>query len=459
MNDNILAYQKKKEKLQSDLNQASKASSQSLSLYKTTSNLFRPDRSRKQDTRIDVRQFNQVLHVDNVNLTATVEGMTTYEALVNETLKHSLLPTVVPELKTITIGGALSGVGIESSSFRFGLVHETIKETEILLNDGRIITCSPTNEHKDLFFAFPNSYGTLGYALKVVVQLIPVKPFVKLTHHRFSDPSLFFEAIEKMCIQNRKSGQCQFIDGVIFSLQELYITTGEFVDTAPYTSDYRYLNIFYRSIQAKHEDYLTTHDYIWRWDTDWFWCSKVFYMQNPIMRTLFGKWMLSSKVYTRIMNYVNRRPFLNGFLKSMQSRKESVIQDVLIPINKANDFLKFFQKEIGISPIWICPYQAYSPTYRYDFCPIDPNQLYLDFGFWDAVNSDQENGFYNRKIEKKVTELNGFKSLYSSSYYTEEEFWHLYNHSKYLNLKSKYDPQNRLNNLYNKCTRRMGSGL
>ena len=79
-------------------------------------------------------------------MTADVEGMITYEALVDETLKFGLLPAVVPQLKTITVGGAVSGLGIESSSFKFGLVHETVEEMEILLGDGRLVTCSCRGE-------------------------------------------------------------------------------------------------------------------------------------------------------------------------------------------------------------------------------------------------------------------------------------------------------------------------
>jgi len=42
----------------------------------------------------------------------------------------------------------------------------------VLLADGAIVTCTPANEHRDLFFGFPNSYGTLGYALKVTVRTV-----------------------------------------------------------------------------------------------------------------------------------------------------------------------------------------------------------------------------------------------------------------------------------------------
>ena len=40
-----------------------------------------------------------------------------------------------------------------------------------------------------------------------------------------------------------------FVDGVVFNRGESYITTGEFVDYAPYTSDYTYRKIYYQSIR------------------------------------------------------------------------------------------------------------------------------------------------------------------------------------------------------------------
>ena len=92
--------------------------------------------------------------------------MTTYEDLVDATLPHGLMPLVVPQLKTITLGGAVTGLGIESSSFRNGLPHESVLEMEILTGDGEVVAATPDGEHADLFHGFPNSYGTLGYALR-----------------------------------------------------------------------------------------------------------------------------------------------------------------------------------------------------------------------------------------------------------------------------------------------------
>ena len=120
---------------------------------------------------------------------------------------------------------------------------------------------------------------------------------------------------------------------------------------------------------------------------------------------------------------------------------ESVIQDVEIPIDNCAKFLEFFNKEIGIKPIWVCPVMSYKKM-KYDLYNLDGSKLYVNFGFWDIVKTkgEKENGYFNKKIEKKVKELNGKKSLYSTSYYDEKEFWELYNGKNYFKLKKKYDP-------------------
>src|SRR5271166_3014331 len=219
----IPAYARRRDRLISEL-AAARANGASIGLAKSTSNLFR-QRLQTDTKRIDMRSFHHVLHIDSSGRIADVEGMTTYEELADETLKLGLLPTVVPQLKTITIGGAISGIGIESSSFKFGLVHETVEEMEILLGDASTIVCSAT-QNSDLFHGFPNSYGTLGYVLRLKVKLIPVKKYVKLAHTKFTGPAKFFAQLEAFCAQQR----FDYIDGVVFSGSEMYIITGEFTD-------------------------------------------------------------------------------------------------------------------------------------------------------------------------------------------------------------------------------------
>ena len=67
------------------------------------------------------------------------------------------------------------------------------------------------------------------------------------------------------------------------------------------------------------------------------------------------------------------------------------------------------------------------------------------------MKTDHAEGYFNRAIETKVRELAGQKSLYSSSYYSKEEFGRLYNVEVYRRLKQRYDPTGTLKNLYEKC--------
>src|SRR5437764_3666739 len=149
-------------------------------LRKNTSNLFR-DRTRPAGSALDARAFEHVLSIDADAGYVDAEGLVTYEALVEATLPHGVMPAVVPELKTITLGGAAAGVGIEASSFRYGLVHETLLELDVLTGTGDIVTCSRDNEHADLFYGFPNSYGTLGYALRLRARTVPTRRYVAIT--------------------------------------------------------------------------------------------------------------------------------------------------------------------------------------------------------------------------------------------------------------------------------------
>src|SRR5512133_2182847 len=75
-----------------------------LGLGKHSSNLFR-DRQQSAKQRLDLSDFCHVLAIDTAQGWVDVEGLATYEALVAQTLKQGVMPAVVPQLKTITVGG------------------------------------------------------------------------------------------------------------------------------------------------------------------------------------------------------------------------------------------------------------------------------------------------------------------------------------------------------------------
>jgi FAD/FMN-containing dehydrogenase len=422
-------------------------------LAKRTSNLFRFT-GETRSAGLDVSAFGRVLCVDPAARTALVGGMTTYEDLADATLRYGLMPLVVPQLKTITLGGAVSGLGIESTSLRSGLPHESVTTMEILTGDGRVIRAAAGNEHDALYRGFPNSYGTLGYALSLTIELEPAAPYVHLRHFRYDSPEACMEAVARIAQDGSLHGhRADFVDGTAFSLSEMYLTVGAFSEVAPWLSDYTRERIYYRSIRGPKEDFLTIRDYLWRWDTDWFWCSRAFGVQNPVIRRAWPRRYRRSDVYRRLVG-LEQKYRVQAAVNARRGRapRENVIQDVEIPVERGAEFLRFFAERVGMSPVWLCPLRLRSER-TWPLYPLRAGQVYVNFGFWGtvALPPGAGNGHYNRQIEDQVTALGGHKGLYSTSFYSEQEFWERYNGPEYARLKREYDGGGRLASLYDKC--------
>ena len=414
-------------------------------LRKSTSNLFR---SRPPaDNELDLSDFAGVFEVDLQRRTASVGGLTTYEDLVAATLPHGLVPLCVPQLRTITLGGAVTGLGIEAASFRNGCPHESVLSMDVLTGTGEVIHATPDNEHSDLFFGFPNSYGSLGYALRLEIELEPVLPYVALQHVPFTSATELAAAMTQ-------THDVDYMDATLFAPDEMYLTLGRYSDSGE-SSDYTGQQIYYRSIQQRRTDTLTTLDYLWRWDTDWFWCSAAFGVQNPAVRRVWPDRFKRSDVYWKIIA-ADRRYGFSRRLDGLRGRrpKEIVVQDVEVPAHALPEFLEFFQREVGITPVWLCPLKQRDPSRRWSLYAFEPGTTYVNVGFWSrvelAAGEDPQAGRVNRAIERKVSELHGRKSLYSTSFYTPEEFYDIYGGAEYAGLKKQYDPDERFPQLYDK---------
>ena len=425
-------------------------------LGKPTSNLFRT-RAKSTAKGLDTSGLTGVIGVDAQARTADVAGMCTYEDLVAATLPHGLSPLVVPQLKTITLGGAVTGLGIESASFRNGLPHESVLELDILTGAGDIVTASRT-AYPDLFHAFPNSYGTLGYSVRLKIELEPVKPFVSLRHLRFHTIEDLVAAMERIIDTGGHDGvPVDYVDGVVFSPDESYLCLGVQTATPGPVSDYTGRHIYYRSIQharGEQHDRLTIHDYLWRWDTDWFWCSRAFGAQHPVARRVWPRRWRRSSVYWKLIGYDQRFGIADRIEKRHgRPPRERVVQDIEVPIGRSAEYLHWFLSEVPIEPIWLCPLRLRGDT-EWPLYPIRPYHTYVNIGFWSSVPAGAGEGQTNKLIEQKVSELDGHKSLYSDAFYSQEDFDALYGGAAYRKVKKTYDPDSRLLDLYAKAVQR-----
>jgi FAD/FMN-containing dehydrogenase len=419
-------------------------------LAKRTTNLFRQRGSASGG--LDVSGLRGVIALDTEIGTVDVQGMCTYEDLVAVTLPVGLVPCVVPQLRTITVGGAVSGLGIEATSFRHGLPHETVLEMDVFTGAGEVVTTRPGEE---LFDTFPNSYGSLGYATRLRLALERVPGRVALRHLAFDDPDLLAKTIGQLVETREHEGtRVDGLDGITFAPDRHRLTLATWTDAPGPTSDYSGQQVYYRSVAERDRDLLTVHDYLWRWDTDWFWCSRAFGAQHPLVRRLWPRRWRRSDVYMRLLA-LDRRLHVADRLDRRAGRpqRERVIQDVEVPLERLPEFLTWFDQEVGMRPVWLCPLVSTRswPTY-----PLEPGRCYVNVGFWGTVHVGPEavDAPRNRAIEAKVLELGGHKSLYSDAFYDREAFDRLYGGEHLAAVKRRHDPDDRLPTLYDKAVLR-----
>ena len=394
---------------------------------------------RRLDAKIDVSDLNAILHIDPIERICIAESGVTYVDLVAATLQHGLVPIVVPELKTITIGGAVSGCSLESMSFKYGGFHDTCLAYEVITATGEIITCSPDGQDPLLFHMMQGAFGTLGIVAQLTFKLVPAKPFIKVTYEKYTQLADYQAAIRG----HVERDDVDFIDGMIHSATMYVLSVGVFVDTAPYASRYDWMKIYYRSTLTRAEDYLTTPDYFFRYDRG---VTNV-RPSSFLARLLFGKFVASSQV-------LRLAEKLNWLLPR---DKPTVTLDVFLPFSKMPEFLAWYGKEFNFYPLWCVPYRRVHDYEWIDegFYAQMKDDMFVDLAIYGMKQSGEKN--YHRLMEEKLRELGGIKTLISHNYYGEDEFWQIWNKRNYDTIKARTDPKNLFRDLYTKtCKAAMG---
>jgi FAD/FMN-containing dehydrogenase len=399
-----------------------------------------PDDPRQRKARVDLRGLNEILEIDVEAMTCTAESGVTFVDLARATLEKGLIPMTVPELKTITLGGAVSGCSVESMSFRFGGFHDTCLEYEYITGDGRVMTCSPEQD-PDIFHMLHGSYGTLGILTKLKFRLVKALPFVRMTYHRFSRFEDFWAFLEPRC----HAQQDDFIDAIVFAPDHFAACIGQMVDTAPYVSRYDREHVFYKSAKTRDEDYLATLDYFFRYDSDCHWLLKSMpVLENRMVRKVFGGMYLGS---TNLIRWAGR---LRRVLAL--KRRPDIVVDVFIPDHRFAEFFAWYAKSFHFYPLWIVPYRM-PAVYPWVSDAVKERigkiHMVIDCAIYGRPNHDPARDL-SAELEEKVYEFDGVKTLISRNTYSRSRFWEIYDRPRYDAVKGRTDPDGFFENLYEK---------
>ena len=392
------------------------------------------------DEKLNLVDFDEVIEIDPERRICIAEPGVPFCKLVDKTLPLGLVPIVVPELKTITIGGAVAGCSIESMSFQYGGFHDTCLEYEIITARGDVLRCTPDNEHSLIFQMMHGSFGTVGILSRLAFRLIPAKRFVHIVHEKHTSIDSYLSSI----YSHFERQDVEFMDGIIHSNSQLSLCVGNFVDSASYTNRYDWLKVYYLSTKTRSEDYFETPHYFYRYDHG---VTNV-HPKSFLGRLLLGKFLGSSQIL-RIAE--KARHLL------LDDTRPDVTVDTFLPFSRLKEFLLWWEKECAHFPLWCVPYKRVH-DYEWlsdEFWKKVDDRLMVDIAIYGMKQPADTNVY--RLLETKLAELGGVKTLISYNYYPEDEFWGIFHRKNFEGVKAITDPDNIFRNLYEKtCKAAMG---
>lgn len=421
---------------------------------------------------LDCTDLDHILEIDTHKRLVRVEPRVTMEQLVDATFPLGLCPPVIPEIKTMTIGGAIMGIAGESSSHRWGSFNDCCAAFEFLDGRGDLWRASPF-ENADLFYGLPGSYGSLGMLVSAEVSLVPVEKLVHLHYHVFTKPSVALEALSSLL---HCSHPPDFLEGFVFSDSLAVIVSGNMCADGAATkwiqhyfcnsanTDWYYQHAYQIALQGKdYQELMVYPEYLFRHDQGAFWMG-AYLCHGSFLKSFFGQGILklsqgspSGFSHDKLQRYRNvyapsrfwqtlLRPIMDcKTLSNLVHRAGSwihnrfVIQDFCLSEGMAAQFLNEVIGDPAIFPIWLCPIkscdagQVFAPHLRGQ----DANKFVINIGLYGLPSYSGPVEEITRKLEHRVQQLKGRKVLYSRSYYTKEEFWQIYSREAYECLRQK----------------------
>ena len=419
---------------------------------------------------IDVSTLTHVLSTKTATKICIVEPGITFEHLCQHLLPFGLLPLVIPEFKNITVGGAVLGLGVESSSFQHGLFEDSVVSMDVLNGKGDIIHVTKSCA-SDLFYGMFGSYGSMGVLVAVEIQLMAATSSVQLTYTPTSVKTL---ANGECWWPKDANPDCDFCEAIVFSKTKASVITATFTErNAPntfacYTTDTSHWRFwwgrwFFQHAEQKRKvftEIVPTLDYLFRHDRGIFWCAQVRGVGTSICERVIHGWYWSSSTAYHTEHKSNTN---NDFFR--------IVQDIAIPIKhrRLERFLHFLDSTLNTYPLWLCPIRNKchtAPAKIFSLPMVKDNsnengekddandandandkvmnEFYVNVGIYASPSHWDGRPFHltyvtaHRAMEDTTRRLRGRKGLYSTSYYTKEEFNQEYDLKRAEDLREKY---------------------
>lgn len=453
------------------ISQTLKTLNSTVTLSKTEpSNTLRDGSYKKSTTPLPVSSLNSILEINIEKRFALVEPRVTIKELCKATFKFGFIPKVVPEFASITVGGAIMGAAIESSSHIYGQFNDTCLEYELVLGNGEIITASD-QQNSDLFYGLSGSYGSLALLTLAKIELVEASPYVHVIYHRFqkqSDVFSFFQTQPKDT----------FLDGLLIDSSWSVAMTGNLTSKTKKLPTFKQRHSwdpwFYQHVvditdKGDYEEYMPTLDYLFRLDRGAFWMGR-FLLSFPLMLRLLFRYQLTTihnqvRLFTNTLTSKTNPSFLfRLFFGNALSSKNLYyfwhlapswvcenlffVQDFYAPASKADSICTSFIEKTEVYPVWLCPVKGTSkPQF---LSPHYQGSSFVNIGLYGIPKNPLPVPQLTRDLEQGILDQGGRKMLYSMTYYPKEQFNKIYDEERCQVLRKKYFSEKTFLPLYNK---------
>ncbi len=141
---------------------------------------------------LDMKSMGRILEVDEAAKTVTVEPGAIWRDVVARTWRHGLIPPVLTNNLSVTVGGTLSVAGVGVASFRYGAQSDNVEELEVVTVDGSLHRCS-RSENRELFWGVLSGLGQVGLIVKAKLRLRRAKAMTRTYYLLYDDAGRFLE--------------------------------------------------------------------------------------------------------------------------------------------------------------------------------------------------------------------------------------------------------------------------
>jgi len=396
--------------------------------------------------------LRDILHIDKERNVVKTEPLVDMRYMTRYLIPKGYQLAVQVEMEDLTVGGLCMGLGMETTSHRFGLIQETIESFDIVTADGTLLHVT-RDSHPELFYTLPWSHGTLGFLVAVELRIIPIKSYVRVNYLPCYTQD---DLCERMKVFAEMEKPPDFLEATVYSQNESVLMFSYFQDANLMTdwNKINFVNCFWKPWYYLHckkaldngafSEYIPIRHYHHRFTRSIFWELRdlIPFGNHPLYRYCLG-WLGAPKV--------------SLIKKTMtpQIRKEvfykHAVQDIIIPIDKMKESINKFHEWFEVYPLLVFPIAVFDHS-PYQGMMRNPKtkipgksyEMYFDLGVYGIPQKVRDGKFWDaekviREMEEYTRNVGGYQCLYADTLMSQTEFRKMLHHDTYDKLRKEYN--------------------